>query len=337
MSELLPPPDTSRHDRVWARVEENLERAERPRRWKPAVGVVALAAAAAAAIVFWPQPASWEGAELETTGVAQQLKLGDGSIVVLAPSSRLTVCARGPTCLNVTRGEAEFKVKPQSKGPFRVLAGDVEVRVVGTRFTVKKAGDGARDSSVEVGVTEGRVDVLVADVRVATLTPGQRWSTSLVHTDVAPTQVDAGVVTPPVEAEAAPPSVIPAKPRVEPSADERWNAALSARLSGNAAEEAAGYQQLLSRYPRDRRAGLAAFELARLQLDVQHDSSGAIRMLEVALAKGPTAAYVEDALMRLARAKADTGDDAGCRATRERYLRDFPRGVHTATVRRLCP
>lgn len=54
----------------------------------------------------------------------------------------------------VTHGAVKFAVKPGRKQPVRVVAGDVEVRVTGTRFLVERSNE-----RVHVAVEEGSVQV----------------------------------------------------------------------------------------------------------------------------------------------------------------------------------
>jgi transmembrane sensor len=81
--------------------------------------------------------------------------LPDGSVVELKDDSRISVAfTPGFRRVVLESGEALFKVAKNKERPFVVVAGDVEVRAVGTAFSVQRA-----DVSVEVLVTEGRVTV----------------------------------------------------------------------------------------------------------------------------------------------------------------------------------
>jgi transmembrane sensor len=83
----------------------------------------------------------------------EQRTLSDGSVVDLKDDSRISV-AFTPEFRRVAllSGEAHFKVAKNKERPFVVVIGDVEVRAVGTAFSVQRG-----DASVEVLVTEGRV------------------------------------------------------------------------------------------------------------------------------------------------------------------------------------
>lgn len=88
-------------------------------------------------------------------GQTDTVRLGDGSLVVLAPLSRLTV----DPAYNTDRrdvslvGEALFHVEHDDRRPFRVRAGQAMIEDLGTVFTVSDGGA----SGVQVAVMEGMV------------------------------------------------------------------------------------------------------------------------------------------------------------------------------------
>ena len=83
------------------------------------------------------------------------VELADGSSVTLSPGSRLEV-SLGNTRRTELEGSAYFEVEPDAVRPFTVEADGVEVRVLGTAFTVDAA-----DTSdfITVRVRHGRVRV----------------------------------------------------------------------------------------------------------------------------------------------------------------------------------
>lgn len=135
--------------------------ATRPNPW----GLRAVMAIAATVVAFVGLR-SWSGsrtdaptAQVLATKVGQRdsLLLSDGTRVVLAPGSTLTVAAGYDTGdRSVTLdGAAYFDVHHDDAHPFTVKAGNAEIRDVGTAFTVK-TDDGGR---VAVAVTHGIVTV----------------------------------------------------------------------------------------------------------------------------------------------------------------------------------
>src|SRR5690606_39067575 len=72
------------------------------------------------------------------------------------------------------RGEAMFNVAHDPSRPFIVMAGDEEIRAIGTKFSVRYEG-----TRVRVTLLEGRVQVSrpkTKDVTVAELEPGERMT-----------------------------------------------------------------------------------------------------------------------------------------------------------------
>lgn len=149
-----------------------------PRRggWKPAVVAAALllCTGVGAYAVLHASPASVDVIE---TAVGQQRTqpLPDGSVVAVNVASRVSYAARsGERVVSLDEGEAAFAVRNDPKRPFRVRAGDYEVRAVGTSFNVRQ-----RDGTLEVAVSEGRVEICRANARgagdvLAVLEAGQK-------------------------------------------------------------------------------------------------------------------------------------------------------------------
>jgi transmembrane sensor len=124
--------------------------------------IVMAVAATVLAFVGWqawqPDGAAEGGRErVLATGIGQRdsLTLSDGSKVVLAPGSRLTVAADfdGGNRLVTLDGAAYFDVHHDEAHPFTVRSSGAEIRDIGTAFTVKT--DAAGD--VTVAVTHGIV------------------------------------------------------------------------------------------------------------------------------------------------------------------------------------
>lgn len=114
-----------------------------------------------------------------TTGRGQQTEvaLADGSRVQLNTDTvvewRLTDKERR---VDLKRGEAYFDVRRDPRRPFVVRTASTEVRVVGTKFSVREEG-----GKVQVFVKEGQVDVVPDSTRPlgstptkVELTPGKR-------------------------------------------------------------------------------------------------------------------------------------------------------------------
>ncbi len=142
-------------------LRERLVSALRAPRWAP----VAATTAAVAVVV-------WLGFSLDsfsflrqptqvTTHVAEvrETTLPDGTRVVLGAESQLSFeLTRRVRHATVVGGDAYFAVTRDSARPFTVSIGDVQVRVVGTQFEIRR-----RSGAVRVAVAEGTVDVSRTD------------------------------------------------------------------------------------------------------------------------------------------------------------------------------
>jgi transmembrane sensor len=127
------------------------------------------AGAAAAALVLSLLVVPRFGGEERTTmaatrhGEQRELPLPDGSRVYLNTDSAIQVAfSGGERRVRLTRGEGFFDVAREAGRPFVVEAGATEVRVVGTRFSVRSTEHGT-----DVIVSEGKVEV-VPDTRAQT-------------------------------------------------------------------------------------------------------------------------------------------------------------------------
>ena len=135
------------------------------RRWQPfALRAAAAAVFAVGAGLWWHSqrtggytPSS--GAPTFATNVGQRdsVRLADGTRVLLAPESRLTVAeGYGNKVREVElTGEAYFDVRHDEARPFVVHAGGADIRDLGTTFTVHATGD----QGVRVAVTSGFVSL----------------------------------------------------------------------------------------------------------------------------------------------------------------------------------
>jgi TolA-binding protein len=113
----------------------------------------------------------------------------------------------------------------------------------------------------------------------------------------------------------------------------RANVARRAGMMGDAAQ---AYADVLTRFPNDdSRAAIAAFELGRIRMDALGDPRGAIQALNRAL-RVRNAASREDALARLAICHNALHDNQACRKARQRYLTEYPGGVHASALGALC-
>jgi transmembrane sensor len=105
-----------------------------------------------------------------TVGQRDSVRLADGTRVVLAPDSRLTVAmGYGDRTREVElTGEAYFDVHHDPARPFVVHARGASIRDLGTTFTVRATSD----QNVRVAVTSGSVSLGSAQAATVVLRPG---------------------------------------------------------------------------------------------------------------------------------------------------------------------
>lgn len=138
-----------------------------------------VAMAVAAGVVAIVGIRQWQGADVSAVGqpadiarvvatpvgVRDSVTLSDGTRVLLAPGSRLTVAQgfdRGERSVTL-EGAAYFDVTHDDAHPFTVRAAGAEIRDIGTAFTVKTDAVGG----VSVAVTHGVVAVRDSAVEAA--------------------------------------------------------------------------------------------------------------------------------------------------------------------------
>jgi transmembrane sensor len=105
-------------------------------------------------------------------GEQRTLTLEDGSRVHLNTDTRAIVrYSKHARKVELEQGEALFEVAKRAEWPFIVLAGDREVRAIGTAFIVRR-----QDRDVSVTLVEGKVAVSAAGAEssAVSLEPGQR-------------------------------------------------------------------------------------------------------------------------------------------------------------------
>ncbi|MCJ2178286.1 FecR family protein [Novosphingobium album (ex Hu et al. 2023)] len=110
-------------------------------------------AATLAAVLAVPQFMAPAAQVYETTAVSRKIALEDGSTIVLAPRSNLTVEGRHQDHMALSGG-ALFDIRHDPDRQLTITAGGLDISDIGTRFDVQ-----AQDKLVRVGVVEGKVEV----------------------------------------------------------------------------------------------------------------------------------------------------------------------------------
>jgi hypothetical protein len=300
-----------------------------PRRRQLAVLAACLAAAAVLVAVLaqpWLRRATGDELRLATTDSASEFTLGESSLEV-APRSTLLVTGddrRGVHVL-LERGAVTCVVPPRGgRPPFVVDAGDVRVRVVGTRFTVEREGAGAR-----VRVDHGAVE-LQSRAEMVTLRDGEAWP---IVAAVVPVPPPPEATAPPAAApeasalsagpkRAAPPRARAPRrsgkppPAVAPAASPEHVETPAPSAEPTVAAPAPPPPPPPPPSPRE------VFESAA-RLERSRPDEAAVLYRQVA--EGPSA-WAPNALYALARLDADRGNVAEARQWLNEYLVRYPRG-----------
>jgi transmembrane sensor len=154
-----------------------------------ALGCFGLAAAAALMVAFWSPKSAGFNSAIEPIAVAirpdRQL-LPDGSMIERNARTDVEVdYSSQERRVRLIRGEALFAVAHDPLRPFFVMAGGVEIRAVGTEFSVRYEPE-----QVDVLVTAGRVAVMKhATVEPVVANPSPPTSSPAI---MAPVYVEAG-------------------------------------------------------------------------------------------------------------------------------------------------
>lgn len=125
-------------------------------RWLGGLGATVAAAAIALVIAPWgellPQP---DTLYMTAKGESRDIQLADGSRISLNTDSNLSVrLDKDARRVTVHDGQALFDVAHDTHRPFLISVGDETVRVVGTKFDVRR-----RDGQLSVTVLRGLVEV----------------------------------------------------------------------------------------------------------------------------------------------------------------------------------
>jgi transmembrane sensor len=138
------------------------------------IGAIAGVAVTAVGVALWSgQSQSYQ------TGFGERriVLLADGSKITLDADSRVRVrLSSHKRAVELTSGQAFFEVHGDKTRPFVVAAGNTAVTAVGTRFDVRRSGDGA-----QVTLVEGKVQVgqQAGSAPRWSLVPGQQVLTTV--------------------------------------------------------------------------------------------------------------------------------------------------------------
>jgi hypothetical protein len=261
------------------------------------LGAIAVAAAAAFLVVETTPQETRLASRIETGSVPSHVTLGTSTIDV-APQSAVVTSGSDRSGLLVVleQGAVDCEVEPRAgRPPFVVLAGDVRVGVVGTRFTVRRDPSG-----VSVSVAHGTVEVMRGG-QVARIRGGETWPPPSTE---PPRAEPHGAESPPAEPPASEPSA-----RSATTSPHRHASAAPVKPEGDQ----------------------TAFERAA-SLEARDPDAAMVVYRRLGDASGPWAA---PALFAAGRLAADRGRNGDAKALLGRYLARYPNGANAADARRL--
>jgi transmembrane sensor len=157
-------------------------------RRQAAGGLLAIAATVAAAAGLGMQFNLFGDRRKTGPGQRQTARLNDGSSISLNGDTTIDLLIdQRRRQVRLLRGEAMFDIAKDAKRPFLVDLGDAQIRVLGTKFNIRR-----REGVTELAVTEGVVAVSSTGTRPVTVSAG---SSALIRPGIATTLVnDPGIV-----------------------------------------------------------------------------------------------------------------------------------------------
>lgn len=333
---------------------------KRPARRWPQLLRLSLAGAALAAVAL----AAWIGlrarphgdrlvvpengapARIATGAGPSRVDIGDAVITASADTVFEIRRANGGIAVALERGEVGCEVQPRHhRPPFVVHAGDVDVTVVGTIFSV------ARTPDVTVRVTRGKVRVDAAGA-TAFVAAGQSWA----HGEVELAAAEPHHRAASHEKPAAPPPA-PAKAKVktrdeQPVLHRHVSRAPKSRANPRSPRHAfaggVASRPHPAAAPDERsvaeleRAQLASkggnreivYSLARHYFDA-HQTAAALRQIDYFTVRFQKGKYSQDALLLRIRMLCNKKPSSACREAAHAYLSAYPDGDYRDDARAL--
>lgn len=338
--ELSPPWDDVREARVLTRLLSKADAEPTRRRRQRLMGLSLVAAIAIAGVgwKYWPAGATSSATAVPVAASVipagtSQLALADGSKAHLTPGAELEPLEQSARVVRISqrRGEVRYEVKPDATRLFSVRAHDVEVRVIGTIFSIAVEDDG-----VLVSVEHGRVSVQNGKRRVE-LASGEtlRLSSEVVaaatQEPLVPLAPTGAPAVPSAKAVAS--AILPAAPATTPA--ELLSEADAARGRGDLALAERLLTALVGKHPSAPQATSAAFSLGRIQ-SARGNFAAAAQTFQKLRQRAPSGPLAEDALAEAANAVALSGQGSAARELARQYLGQYPKGAHAERMRRLA-
>jgi len=322
--------------RAGERAEAALPIARTGARRAPWIALGAIAAAAAILVLLRRDASetapSTPSRVVTPVGGASQFIIGDAVIDAGSDTSVDVRTDSSGITLTLARGTVDCDVEHRAgRPPFRVVAGEVTVEVVGTRFAVERLS-----TRVRVDVTRGKVRVRSPSGE-RFVAAGETWTQAPLAA-IEPTappfpspaaEPRSGSVDEPTTA-VAPPAA-PAPPLQGPSPQAAFDSAkrLAARDPDAAARGLRKVAEGSSTW-----AALALFDLAELEV-ARNRSRAALANLDEYRRRFPRGANAEDAAWLRVEVLVSSRQTEAARAAASDYLARFPSGTYARPAERL--
>jgi TolA-binding protein len=322
-----PPPSFLEEQRF--RVRRALAR--RPRSRSALVASLAAAGAILATLIFFALSArQHRPAEhwLVASELREPFRLDDGSTIALDPDARGRLSADASEVrFDLHAGRARFDVRPERKRSWTVTAGKNEVRVIGTRFTVRYGPADELEVEVERGLVSVQVPERKANIE---LEAGDRLRGGPGRVEVGRTDRGA-VASDALRAQTAPPAPLPASLSSARHATAPFPSSAGAPAAANGdwqalyreGKYAESLKLLRASGVGQRLNELSAATLAELSDTARlgGDPELALRALTLLTRRFPNSPQARHAKFLLGRLHALRGDAAAAIAALESYLR----------------
>jgi len=314
-----------------------------------------------------PGPAAQGVAQVAQAEQPSTLELADVGRAFLHPGARVSLESRTSKRVELLqrKGKVRYEIERQVEREVVVLASGVEIRVVGTVFTVA-----IEDGRVSVTVDEGAV-VVRDGRRELQIGAGEEVTVAgrgdvRAESDAAEEPVaEEPVEEPPLEPTSAPrrpgkiatPDPAPEEaveepegspteeepPAEEPAPESPEAATLSnlleqvdaARKQGELVEASQLLDQIAEQFPRDPRAIAAMFTRGNVERALGNHRKAA-RAYSRCFELAPSGPLAEDAMAESAACWAEAGDAARASDAAWSYLERYPSGTHAGRMRRLA-
>lgn len=341
------PWDDLRERRVLGKIEAELAHrraAKRRRPWVLGGGVLLAAAVAVLAVLAMRPDDAARTVEIavadppalpKTATIPDEsaLTLPDGSLAQMQTGARVDVAVQSEDLVRLLQhaGVVRYEVTPNPGRRFVVDAGGVEVRVIGTVFTIALG-----ETDVRVAVERGKVEVAGAD-RVAQLGAGDELKIDRPIPIDAPIVVEDDVV---IELDgdgedAHGKAHARAKPTPKvPTAAELQERADAARVSGRLDEAADALAELVRRYPKGSRADSGYFTLGKVER-ARGRHAAAAAAFTACFQRAPSGSLAEDARAEAAVSWQSAGQTEKAAALAQAYLDRYATGAHRARMQRI--